>query len=475
MTVTWPEHFHARLMGRALGSSGLSSFAIALEAWRRGLEVTFVANDLHVYTISDGQRTVRFNFSRPDSITSRDDYTRLDRKSEATALLREERIPAPRGFLLDSRTTSEESLRELAEELGFPLVLKPNTGSMGQGVLTGLSNWQELKSGYDYLVSEIKARQIVVEKHQEGDDYRVLVVDGRVIGAVRRVPANVTGNGLSSVSVLIDEKNISRKWNPFLTSGLIKIDYEVTKCLEAQNLGLDDVPDKGVHVTLRRVANASAGGDVIDVTDELPDEIKDAAVRAVKIFPRVLIAGVDVLYKTGQPATPDNYVIIEINSRPQIGVNMYPSLGRGRDVPLAIIDTHFPETKRSDSELIKSIRFNERAIRVAIRSGVASKVALPILPKHLYPYRSKLRYEAQGATVSLGPYAGRTLQKIARLQGVAGSVSFTKSGDIELIVAAENRVAAQSVVDKVSRLSALDPSSEDPWRGPVTVGFIITQ
>lgn len=462
-------------MGRTLGSSGLSSYAIALEAWRRGLDVTITANDLHLYAVSDGQRTVNFNFSRPDSITRREDYLRLDQKSETNALLREDGISAPRGFLLDSAKTSDEELRSFAEELGFPLVLKPNTGSMGKGVLIGLKDWKELKVGYDYLVGTLKTREILIEKHWDGDDYRVLVVGDRVVGAVRRVPANVTGNGVSSIADLIESKNNSRKRNPFLASGSIKVDFEVTKCLATQGLGLKDVPKKGAFVELRRVANASAGGDVVDVTNDLPDEIKNAAIRAVKKLPRIVIAGVDVLYKTGQPASPDNYVIIEINSRPQIGVNMYPSVGQGQDVPLAIVDFLFPGTRRSDSPHMKTIRFNDKAIRTAIRSGIASKVSLPILPPHLYPYRSKFRYEVQGVPVTLGKFAGGTLQKFARVHGVAGNISFTKSGAMELIVAAENRAAAQPLVRKISELIALEPKSEDVWEGTVTVGFIVTQ
>lgn len=475
MTVAWPDHFPARLMGRSLGSSGLSSYAIALEAWRRGLEVTFTSKDLQVYTISDGQRSVEFNFSRPDSITRREDYTRLDRKSETLALLREEGIPAPRGYLLDPKETSDEILKTISDEIGFPVVLKPDTGSMGQGVLIGLMDWAELKAGYDHLVKDLKARRVILEKHHEGEDYRVLVVGERLVGAVRRIPAHVLGDGVSTIGELIEAKNLSRRRNPFLGSGLIKVDFEVTKCLEAQNLQLGDKPPRGAHVLLRRVANASAGGDVFDVTDELPDEIKTAAVQAVKKLPGILIAGVDVLYKTGQPATPDNYVVIEINSRPQIGVNMYPSSGRGRDAPLVIIDTLFPGIRRSSSPQIKSIRFNEKAVKSAILSGVASKVTLPVLAPHLYPYRSKFRYEAPGAAVDLGPFASRTLQKIARLNGVAGSISFTKNGDMELMVAAESRTAAQPLVRKVSQLCGLDPTDEDPWRGTVTAGFIVAR
>ena len=345
-------------MGRTLGSSGLSSYAIALEAWRRGLEITFTAMDLHMYSITDGNRKVDFNFSRPDSITGREDYQRLNRKGETIAVLHNAGIPAPKGQLLSNKTTLNE-LSEIGHAIGYPLVLKPNTASMGQGVLTNIKDWTELQEGFNYLVQELKTTSIVLEKHHVGEDYRVLVVGDKVSGAVKRVPAHVIGDGISSIESLISEKNLARKWNPFLTSGLIKIDFEVTKCLDEQNLSLVDTPGKGTRVELRRVANASAGGDVVDVTDTLPTEIKTAAIHAVRQFPRIFIAGVDILYQTGAEAPSGSYVIIEINSRPQIGVNMYPSQGIGRDVPKDIIDKLFPGTSRSSNPLLKSVRFND--------------------------------------------------------------------------------------------------------------------
>ena len=112
---------------------------------------------------------------------------------------------------------------------------------MGQGVLTNIKDWTELQEGFNYLVQELKTTSIVLEKHHVGEDYRVLVVGDKVSGAVKRVPAHVIGDGISSIESLISEKNLARKWNPFLTSGLIKIDFEVTKCLDEQNLSLAQV------------------------------------------------------------------------------------------------------------------------------------------------------------------------------------------------------------------------------------------
>lgn len=470
MKTNWPDHFSARTMGRSLGSSGLSSFAIALEAWRRGLEVTFTAKDLHLYTVTDGRRSIEFNFSRPDSITTRRDYLRLNRKGETTARLLEAEIPAPVGTLLRQDVNNSE-LISIAETIGYPLVLKPNTGSMGQGVITGISNEDELQTSFHHLVNDLKTREIVIERHHEGDDYRILVVGDRVAGAVKRIPANVTADGSSTISKLISEKNLSRKWNPFLTAGLIKVDYEINKCLQLQGLSLEDIPEKGRYIELRRVANASAGGDVVDVTDQIPETVKAAAIRAVKLFPGVVIAGVDMLYRADDATNANNYVIIEINSRPQIGVNMYPSIGTGRDVPKIIIDTLFPGTERPKSRGIEKLRFDESAVKIAFRSGVISKFTLPVIATHNYPYRVKFSFRNESGELAMKPYSVRTLQRIALKYGVSGELKRHSQGGLELRVAAENEMDVHPLIAAVQKASELSESSSEPWQGPVTIGF----
>lgn len=307
MSVQWPEHFASEVVGVSNGSSALSSVCIALEAWRRGLKVTFSRADLQNYSISSDEKTIDFNYSRPQSITRKEDHAKLDRKAETLAVLRENDVPTPQGVRLDPRDTTTEILKEEAQQLGYPLVLKPEKGSFGRGVMTGLEDWDELESAYAHLLSDLNSSHVLLEKHHKGDDYRLLVVGDRVVGAVHRVPANVTGDGENSISDLIARKNSERRKNPFLAGGLIKVDFEVRKCLADQNLSLDSVPSEGQYVTLRRVANASAGGDVVDVTDKIPDQMKEAAVRAVHSVPRIVIAGVDILYDPN--AGDDNYEI----------------------------------------------------------------------------------------------------------------------------------------------------------------------
>ncbi|WP_022873476.1 ATP-grasp domain-containing protein [Nesterenkonia alba] len=322
--ATWPQHFSPEVVRHSYGGGRLSSFCLALEGWRRGLSVTFHDYDLRQFTLASAERSIRFNDSRPSTWTKPKDYRRLIRKWETKRLLEEAGLPIPKGRILNAKETSLESLNSLADTLGYPLVLKPNEGTMGRGVLSGISSWEELTAGWCHLVEDLHAEEIVMEQHVQGDDYRILVVGEKVLAACRRVPAHVVGDGQSTVQQLIDQKNAYRRENPFLSKGLIRVDYEVRQELEEQSIQLTSTPEAGEHVVLRRVANASAGGDVVDVTAELPEPIRRAAIDAVAACPNIHVAGVDVLYDRKSTASPENFNIIEMNSRPH---GMPPVLG----------------------------------------------------------------------------------------------------------------------------------------------------
>lgn len=468
MNATWPDHFSPRVVGVGNGSSGLSSVVIALEAWRRGLEVTFT-KDVQNYSISDSEKVVEFNYSRPESITRKTDYQKLDRKTETIDVLRQHGVPVPDGLALETAKTSLSDLQKESERIGYPLVIKPDVGSFGAGVLTDIRDWEELKTGYEYLLKEFAPARILMEKHHKGLDHRLLVVGDQVIGVAQRIPAHVIGDGESSITDLIAQKNEGRRKNPFLAGGLIKVDYEVEKCLSSQQLALSDVPEVGAYVSLRRVANASAGGDVVDVTNAISDEIKDSAVRAVKAFPRLIVAGVDMLIDPDGPN--GNYVVIEINARPHIGVNMYPSIGEGRDAPNAIIDMIFPNTRRPKLARVKTLRFDKSAAVDAMRSGVTAKVILPSIPQHKYPYRQRLTFPPPSSNSQKKPLPRQALLKLAHKLGVIGDIQRNSNGVVTLTMGAGDEARAQKMAQQVQDWADAAPISRQEWRGPITTSF----
>lgn len=468
----WPTEFAPAVVGCALGSSALSSYAIALEAWRRGLAVTFNSHDLRSYRISDEERRVSFNFSRPISTSSPKSHEILNDKWKTNQALSNSGIPSPRCHLIEPCQVNLEDLEKVVDDIGYPVVIKPTNGSFGRGVYADLNTWEEFLEAYDHLREDLNPAQVLIEKHHYGEDYRILVVGNSVVGAVLRIPANVVGDGISTISELIEKKNSFRRKNPFLSAGLIKPDFEVQKCLTSSGFEFHDILPEGEQLFLRRVANASAGGDVVDVTDDLPEEIMLAAVSAAKAIPGLVLAGVDVLYQTGEPASPGNFVIIEMNSRPHIGVNMYPSIGMGRNAPAAIIDTLFPGTHALKSSGMENTRFNVGAISRAIRSGVASAVTLPQYESASFTSRKYYKFTKTERIISSGEK--QLLQDYAARQKVSGKLKLTPSGQIVLHTAGRDGESTNRVMRKLATILDQRPFAKGTWEGVVTAGFSVS-
>ncbi|QZY53128.1 ATP-grasp domain-containing protein [Leucobacter tenebrionis] len=461
---SWPEYFQPRVVRPAFGSGKLSAYCIALEAWRRDLNVTLIGRRLHYVEVSDGNRTVLFNHSRPVSLTTAAGLRTALNKAATTARLREAGISAPVTIRFES-TASFEEVSASAAELGYPVVLKPLSGSLGNGVLVDIRDEEALRASHEWLVNEFGARSFVLENHFTGEDYRVYVAGSRYIATVKRVPANVVGDGHSTVSELIQQKNKVRMQNPFLSKGLIRKDREVKTYLEKQDLTYDSIPENGVTVRLRGKANASAGGDVVDFTDDLPAHIKEAAVQSLAALEGVSAAGVDILYDPSKPRGED-YVVIEMNSRAHIGVNMYPTEGIGRDVPSAIIDEFFPGSRRRNIRGLRNIRFNLPETLEPLANGRAKSVQLASLPARGFPMRRKL---SLGADLKLTPAQKNRLLALSIKQDISGFLN-VRTG--ELIVAGVEK-SVTSFLETVKTMTGNEPIGNWEWAGILELGFAI--
>src|SRR5699024_9022173 len=184
----------------------------------------------------------------------------------------------------------------------------------------------------------------VLEQHVEGREFRVYVVNDKGVAAYNRIPANITGDGESTIEELIKKKNLERRKNARLNSCLIDIDIEILKFIHKKGYSLESVPAKGEYLPLRQKTNVSSGVYPIDVTDTISEEIKQLAIDDVKAVPGLHHAGVDIIENaTGKGKAPG--YVIEINATAQIGGILFPLEGKARNIPAAIIDYYFPETK----------------------------------------------------------------------------------------------------------------------------------
>jgi len=234
---------------------------------------------------------------------------------------------------------SKKELAEVFETFPKPFVLKPTGLVGGSGVSTGITTLEKANEAYDYAVKSIEAkdrptwqRKIMIQKQVEGEDYRILVVGGKVTLATKRIPAYVIGDGVNNLRQLIIETNKDPRRNELDPTHVLKpIDFDemLDKYLDEQGFNLDYIPQKDENVRLRKPASMSLGGITEDFTDKVHPQIKIIC-ETIASSLHAFVLGVDVLCKDiSQPLDGDkNGSIIEINTMPEAYLNAFPVIGR---------------------------------------------------------------------------------------------------------------------------------------------------
>lgn len=211
-----------------------------------------------------------------------------------------------------------------AQEIGFPLIVKPNSGSQGRGVAR-VENEQEFLRAMN-VVFEMD-RVAIVEKLVSGKDYRVVVLDGKIISAYERIPLNVVGDGRSNVMQLLQAKQ--DYFQQIGRDTKIKFDDpRMSETLALQNLSFDSIPAEGSFVQLLTNANLSSGGDAVDVTDRVNDNIRELCVKLTKDM-GLRLCGVDLMLPNGIDGGVVGYYVLEINAAP--GLDHYANIGEKQD------------------------------------------------------------------------------------------------------------------------------------------------
>jgi len=299
---------------------------IADEAIRRGIRVDVLDADAGYLRLEHGGRTVltRESLSEYTSAVamSRCDDKRITRKVVAEAGVR---VPVGR-----TATFSEDDHRFL-EEAGA-VVVKPARGEQGAGITVGVRESDELDVALQRAGG--MGGDILIEELAEGDDLRLVVIDGSVVAAALRRPAEVAGNGRNTIRELIEAQSRRRQ---AATGGesSIPLDDLTEATVADEGWELDEVLPRGHELRVRRTANLHTGGTIHDVTDDLHPALARAAITAAEAI-GIPVTGVDLLVRS--PSEPD-YVFIEANERPGLA-NHEP-----RPTAQAFVDYLFPHTR----------------------------------------------------------------------------------------------------------------------------------
>ena len=208
--------------------------------------------------------------------------------------------------------------------LGFPVVVKPNSGSQGAGVSV-VSNKRELYASMRAIFK--KDRVALVQKVVRGKDYRVVVLDDTIISAYERIPLNVVGDGRKKISELIRAKQ--KEFVAAKRGTVIDVsDPRIRTKLTHQKMTFDSIPVKGERVFLLDNANLSTGGDAVDVTDAVHPAFKRIA-RSLTKDMGLRLCGVDLMIEGDIGEKPQKYWVLEINAAP--GLDHYSKKGKAQE------------------------------------------------------------------------------------------------------------------------------------------------
>jgi cyanophycin synthetase len=248
-------------------------------------------------------------------------------------------VPVPHGRVaLDADDAWAAAL-----EIGLPVVIKPKDGNQGKGVTVNITTKEQMRAGFA-AASEFRD-DILVERYLPGNDFRLLVVGGKLVAAARRDPPQVIGDGVLTVRQLVDRVNLDpRRGNGHSTS-LTKIRFDdiALASLATQGYEADSVPPRGRRVILRNNANLSTGGAATDVTDDVHPEVAARAVAAAHMV-GLDICGVDLVCDSVlKPIEEQGGGVVEVNAAPGLRMHLSPSFGKGRAVGEAIISSMFDE------------------------------------------------------------------------------------------------------------------------------------
>ena len=319
---------------------GVSTLNICNEAKKRGIPILRL-DDSSMFQLGYGkysniiQATVGTNTSAIAVEIAQD-------KLLTKELLSMHCIPVARGM----KVKSKESIFLDAKNIGYPLVLKPQYGNQGKGVIANIKNEEQLLDAYELIIKDYK--DIIIEKFISGKDYRVCSVYGDIVAVSEKVPPYIIGDGISTIEKLISNMNEDSRRGEGHEKELtkIKIDDILITHLKQNDYSLCSILSKKEKLNLKDNANLSTGGFAIDCTDLICEENIQICKRAASAI-GLDICGIDLICADISKSLNLGGGVIEVNAAPGIRMHHNPYIGTKRNVAGHIVDSLFKDMPSS--------------------------------------------------------------------------------------------------------------------------------
>lgn len=320
---------------------GVTGRALVAAAELRGIPITLLDPRGRIAELGNGRYRKHVGGART-ALTSAIGVEISQDKDLTNHYLRLAGLPVPDGIAVRSLAQALAAARSL----GFPVTIKPLDLGNSVGVEVDLRDDDDVRASFDATAAAAATGngKIMVEQFIQGNDFRVLIVNDRVVQVRQRIRPEITGDGVHTVQQLIDIENSDPRRGT-RTQDIVKtimVDELMLRSLARLNLTLDDVPIRGQRIVLNLTGNRQNGAIHVDRTDDIHPEnatLLRAAARVIGLD----IAGIDVISPDiAQPILQTGGAIIEINDSPAINLHLMPRGGPPRDPSPVILDMLFP-------------------------------------------------------------------------------------------------------------------------------------
>jgi cyanophycin synthetase len=307
-------------------------------------------------------------------------------------------LPVPRA---ESIRTVEQAV-SVADRIGYPVVVKPLDGNHGRGVCLDLQDADEVREAFPIAHEQSRRGWIIVESFVTGKDYRCLVIDGRIAAIAERVPANVVGDGIHTITQLVDVTNADPRrgvgHEKVLTR--IKVDEAAVELVREQGFAMEDVPPEGRMVKLALTGNMSTGGISIDRTFEAHPENVEIAEEAARVI-GLDIAGIDFICPDiTEPVREAGGAICEVNAAPGFRMHTHPTIGDPQFISKSVVDMLFPPGTPSRIPIVAVTGTNGKTTTsrmiAHIFKGMGRKVGMTSTDGVVIDERLVIRADASG-------------------------------------------------------------------------------
>ncbi len=223
-----------------------------------------------------------------------------------------------------------------------PIIVKPLDGSHGNGITANVTTKDQLPYAVTKARSKSYSGKVLLQKQLLGKDLkdvRVLVIDGKYVGAIHRIAARVFGDGIASVQELIIRENKQPHRGEPYKSKLATIDIEAAQTYLKDTIKY--IPKKDEEVTVLGAANYGAGGELVDISDELPDWMISESVAIANSL-ELKVVGIDYMIQgeiaEAQSSGEQRATVIEVNKCPSLAIHDEPTVGQTRNAVVSYID-----------------------------------------------------------------------------------------------------------------------------------------